>query len=72
MSEKRFTPRGENVLRLAQEAAAELGAPLVKLADLGTRDEMKAVGFFEHSGVAGHPGNAGMAAIAERILEKLV
>ena len=25
MSEKRFTPRGENVLRLAQEAAAELG-----------------------------------------------
>ncbi len=25
MSEKRFTPRGENVLRLAQEAAGELG-----------------------------------------------
>ena len=65
-----FWPNPEKE-RILAEAAAELGAPLVKLADLGTRDEMKAVGLFEHSGVAGHPGNAGMAAIAERILEKL-
>lgn len=65
-----FWPNPEKE-RILAEAAAELCAPLVKLADLGTRDEMKAVGLFEHSGVAGHPGNAGMAAIAERILEKL-
>ena len=57
--------------RIIAKAAAELGAPLVRLADLGTRDEMKAVGLFEHSGVAAHPGDAGMAAIAERILAKL-
>lgn len=65
-----FWPNPEKE-RILAEAAAELGAPLVKLADLGTRDEMKAIGLFKHSGVAGHPGNAGMAAIAERILEKL-
>ena len=66
-----FWPNPEKE-RIIAEAAAELGAPLVKLSDLGTQDEMKAIGLFKHSGVAGHPGNAGMAAIAERILAKLV
>ncbi len=65
-----FWPNKEKE-RILAEAAVELGAPLVKLADLGALDEMKALGLFEHSGVAGHPGNAGMAAIAERILAKL-
>ncbi|MBQ4480789.1 MAG: SGNH/GDSL hydrolase family protein [Victivallales bacterium] len=65
-----FWPNAEKE-RILAEAAQELGAPLVHLADLGTQDSMKAVGLFEHSGVAGHPGDAGMAAIAERILAKI-
>lgn len=65
-----FWPNAEKE-RILAAAAAKLGAPLVHLSDLGTQDEMKAIGLFEHSGVAGHPGNAGMAAIAERILAGL-
>ena len=32
---------------------------------------MKAVGKFAHAGVAAHPGDRGMAEIAERIYKKL-
>lgn len=38
-------------------------------ADFGGRDEMKAVGRFAHKGVANHPGDVGMAAIAKAILD---
>ena len=49
--------------------AEKNGHPLVELGDLGGQPEMKAYGLFEHKGVAGHPGDKGMAEIAKRILE---
>jgi len=48
--------------------AAERGYPLVELSDMGGDPEMKAIGLFEHKGVAAHPGDKGMAEIARRIL----
>lgn len=57
------------------EYAKERGIPCVQLGDLGEQDEMKAIGLFEHKGVACHPGDLGMKKIAERIyaeLEKLI
>ncbi len=65
-----FWPNDEKE-RIIAEAAKLLHVPLVRLADLGAMDSMKAIGLFEHSGVAAHPGDAGMAAIAERILQGL-
>jgi len=54
------------------EAANKYCGGAVKISDLGELDEMKAIGLFEHAGVAAHPGDKGMRAIADRILEKLL
>ncbi len=51
--------------------AAQKGYAFAQLHDLGARDDMKAVGKFAHAGVAAHPGDAGMAAIADRIYRAL-
>lgn len=53
------------------QVAKEQGYPCVCLGDLGELDEMKAIGKFEHSGVALHPGDLGMQTIAERIMKEI-
>jgi alpha-galactosidase len=58
-------PADESIRKLA----AKQGAPLVELGDLGQIPEMKALGLFEHTGVANHPSDEGMKAISDRILD---
>ena len=52
-----------------RKVARDKGYKLVELGDLGELDEMKAIGLFEHEGVANHPGDKGMETIAKRILK---
>lgn len=51
-----------------EQVAAELGASCAEMTDLGDKDEMKAIGKFEHGGVALHPGDLGMESMALRFL----
>ena len=57
---------GDSTIR---EFAVGRGCPFVYLGDLGESDEMKAIGRFEHVGVANHPGDRGMEIIATRLWE---
>lgn len=59
---------GDDAIR---EIAREKAWPLVELGDLGEDDRMKAIGLFEHEGVANHPGDLGMETIAKRIYDAL-
>lgn len=59
---------GDDAIRMY---AKENLLPLVELGDLGDDDAMKAIGLFEHTGVAAHPGDLGMQAMAERIFEMI-
>ena len=52
-------------------AADKFGGGVIKISDLGENDDMMAIGLFEHTGVARHPGDLGMRTIADRILERL-
>ena len=49
--------------------AERKGIPCIELGDLGEDARMKAIGLFEHEGVANHPGDLGMQMIAERIAD---
>ena len=54
----------------AQNAAINLGFTYADLAQFNTNDN-KAIGLFEHVGVANHPGDKGMANIADEIFKQL-
>ena len=53
------------------KAVEKGGYTLVRLTDLGSENENKALGQFWHEGVALHPSDKGMERIAMRIVEKL-
>lgn len=55
----------------AREFARENDLPMAELSDLLIPEENRAVGLFEHQGVANHPGDLGMERIAGRIWEKM-
>lgn len=54
-----------------KSVATDLQVTFVPLNDLGSSDENMALGKFWHNGVAIHPGDLGMAKIAERIVSAL-
>lgn len=54
-----------------KETSEDLKLTLVDLGDLGEDDSMKAIGEYEHGGVAQHPNDNGMAHIAQRIIDAL-
>lgn len=54
-----------------QAVAEKCGYPCIYLGELGEQDGMKAVEKFVHTGVAAHPGDAGMAYIAQAILKEI-
>lgn len=56
-------PGDEDLRRIAEED----GYPLAELGDIGRDETMRATGLFAHEGVASHPGDKGMAAIAEAV-----
>ena len=64
-----FWPNATKDYEMAH-VASDYAVPFVR-ADLGSDPSMTAKGLFWHGGVQGHPGDKGMAAIADLILEAL-
>ena len=60
-----------SVDEVIRSVASELNMPVIELGDLGADEKYMAIGLFEHSGVAHHPGDLGMAEIAERIYREM-
>ncbi len=61
----------EGIDKVLKEVCDKNGYSFVHISDLGDTDEMKALGLFWHEGVALHPNDNGMRAIAERIVRKI-
>ena len=61
----------ESIRLSIEEAAEALGYTLVSIKDLGESDENKAIGLFQHEGVALHPCDLGMKRIAKRLTDAL-
>ena len=51
-----------------KQAAEEVGVTYVDAGPLGSKAENKAIGLFEHTGVANHPGDLGMRRLADLFL----
>ena len=64
-----FFQGGKNVMinGAIQEVAEKYCADYVEMSDVLIPPENRAIGLFEHQGVANHPGDAGMACIASII-----
>lgn len=56
---------------MIKEICDEDGYTFCKISDLEQDKSNMAIGLFEHEGVAAHPSDKGMQAIADRILEKI-
>ncbi len=61
--------RKDSIEQVILEIIEERGYTYCKLKGLELDERTMAFGLFEHQGVAAHPGDYGMACIAERILE---
>lgn len=63
--------KNERVDRAIRNAAERLGMPLIDLNALGDDEKHMAIGLFEHQGVAHHPGDYGMACIADLLYQAM-
>lgn len=61
---------GDNLIAGMTNVAEEFDLPLALVHTLDT-DENKAIGLFEHAGVASHPGDTGMDNIAKLLYEQI-
>ena len=59
------------VCKAIEKTAAELNAMVMDMSGLSQDLSFRAIGKFEHSGVAAHPSDKGMKRIADRIYRNL-